>query len=443
MSTSITISKAEVSELVSIIDSIRNEIELLGNESRDESTVVRSVHQLGANLKDALEITATSKRVLNEINTKVKSNLYRLHLESANISENLGRSMSEKNKLEATKIGLESQVEDLGHQISETQEEMIEAREEAEKEKQRRIDGGTDLIPGVGFIGGLVTGRYERMIPYYSQVKAVESLASQRVENLLKISKEKKDEFNRKSDEVHSLNQEIRKSCANIENKERQLKKLRTKETECEKAIKETGKLLTDYENVKKNLMLVAKRTNLLETEIENLKEFEMLDPGEFKGLLPLHDKLVSSMESILLITSKRDTIGYHHLSCERIELTTRKVKHISIYGGYYVDSVTFSYHDGSVKKFGGNGGELKAELYLHDDEEIVSVEGNNINNVYMGGEVKITTSKNRSIEYLSPYVKDHYVTTYIFKSTSPIIGLDLEHTGGSSYLVKGIVKVK
>lgn len=284
--------------MVAATNTIGAQMEALAKERRGDG-VVAKVRQLETGLKRALETSSKSEEKLAAVNAKYKNALADVSRTHTQDTEKLHKCKKEQQRLHAQESRLTSEIRDMQREIDTLEQDHQSAKRQAQKEEQRRVDGLTDLIPGVGLIGGLITGRYERCIPGHSAINAAVSLANQRVEKLYARASEARSKRDRSQTEKRGVQSDLQHCQGDIREKERALEKLSSELDMCDKATKYIGKMLTASGNVRKNLQLMDTKMVRLVEDIDLLRDCDMLEHEEFKGLLPLKNQIVQYASAI------------------------------------------------------------------------------------------------------------------------------------------------
>lgn len=130
--------------------------------------------------------------------------------------QNHERLKSKTNNLKNKLVELNNKKKELNNEINELERVTSKSERKIEKEEKLRTNAWQDTLPGFGFVAGLVTGNYERMIPLYSPIRGIISVVEQTVEN-------EQRKLNLKNNEKYLLKLKIIKISNKIKRKENKL----------------------------------------------------------------------------------------------------------------------------------------------------------------------------------------------------------------------------
>lgn len=206
-----------------------------------------------------------------------------------------------KNELER----LNNHKQKLNNEINGVKNSISIIKDKIEEEEDIRTFAWTDLIPGVGLIGGLVTKRYERIIPFYSSVRGIVSIAEQTVETeqrKLNLKKEEKKELKLKKKEIEaSIKNKNDKNIQNISN----LAQINLKKSAKDAEIAEFGKALTRLRNASSFLKSNLHKYKCVEGEVEGKPLLIELDIFEENEMLYLIEELKNIKSTLSLLLSE------------------------------------------------------------------------------------------------------------------------------------------
>ena len=229
--------------------------------------------------------------------------------------QNLAKKIADKQRsitAFSEKIGrLQADVEKSKAMINKSEEqkremkaELQRLRKQVEEEEQARIDGATDMIPFVGLIGGLVTGRYERMIPGYSTVKGLASLITDEVEKLEERANRKAEKIDENRRNLRHLKEKKRMRKSDLSDQKRKLQKTEEKKIKAEAGLKDAGKVKTLLSHFTTGFQQVSQRYCSNRNDLEMLEI--MIDAGE-----SISDEIEGMVQSLAICQREIRALTY------------------------------------------------------------------------------------------------------------------------------------
>ena len=167
------------------------------------------------------------------------------------------------------------------------------------EEQNKRQDAVTDMIPGVGLVGGLITGRYERIIPGYSSINGLISVCTQDLENCQRQINQTRGEYLRADNEKNRIQNET--STLNQQSARLQTEKgkLCREEVSLTRKLNYVSRLNTNLLNCVTGLKL---KTTVLQKRFLSVQdEVELFEPAEWNNnLAPEFRRRLSEFDSLI-----------------------------------------------------------------------------------------------------------------------------------------------
>ncbi len=185
------------------------------------------------------------------------------------------------NELNGRRSRLEGQRNSLEKDVSSINGDIKRLETDKELSDTRRVDALTDLIPFVGLIGGFVTGRYERAIPFYSQIRGAVSLAQEESEYYQSQLNSKQSELRTLKGEVSEISSEIDKNKPLMISLEAEAQRFKSERDGLDVEIKQLGKVITSLKNVKMSLQTIRGKYRFLSEDLNLVRDF--IDDAEAK----------------------------------------------------------------------------------------------------------------------------------------------------------------
>jgi len=202
--------------------------------------------------EDIHSLTLYAEGNLHELEARDRGANQELLYSEANYADASSRLREHEKRLGELRTQLEefsTQKKELEQAIESLKTEKKKINEHIKKEETKRKDATTDWFPPVAIFGGLLTGRYYRMIPFHSIVEGIESEMSQRKESFIRQKKHIKDELSR-------INEEIQKASTEITNQNSLIERMRT-----------------EIFSIAAKKIILCKRTQLLGRQLTTLRE--------------------------------------------------------------------------------------------------------------------------------------------------------------------------
>lgn len=130
----------------------------------------------------------------------------------------------------------------------------------------------TDINPLVGIIGGLVTGRYERMIPFYSTISGAISMLTQDKEESEASLENCQHDYNALCDEIDALSFDITQQNECLQHITQDLSRLNSDCNQLDVMIKKLGKKITSLRNINQSLREFASKYEFLTFDLEQIQ---------------------------------------------------------------------------------------------------------------------------------------------------------------------------
>lgn len=159
-------------------------------------------------------------------------------------------------ELQSTLSQLKKHEIDLCTDMQRTSAEMKKIKFAIVEEETTRIDGIIDLLPLVGVIGGIVTGRIKRAIPLYSQFAAIISVGTDEKENHEQRLRQKQKVQNQLTLEQTSIINEMQRKIVLVNLYEAQIARSEREQLWLERKIRKLGATLVDFSNLSLSLRL-------------------------------------------------------------------------------------------------------------------------------------------------------------------------------------------
>lgn len=247
--------------------------------------------QLCQSLKQELKLMGVMLRI-EAREQQAKSEATQKEMESTEtaytqLCQRLRKCEDEMKDLQTKLDGLRSKETDLSKQIDNLNLNRQQLEQVIRNEQQAREDAVVDLIPGVGFFGGLITGRYERMIPGASQLKGIISAATQDKERFERMLHQRNEESRELKEELEAVNDDIARKSDLKSSYRSQVKKLESERAEKDALIKALGKKIVAIENLREVLELCASKYKFFSDDIDMLQtaiECGVSDKSIYKG---------------------------------------------------------------------------------------------------------------------------------------------------------------
>ena len=219
-------------------------------------------------------------------------------------TNNMNRNNSNLSELNSKVGNLERKQQDLVNQENHLQGKLRDA-------ETKRQDALTDLIPGVGLIGGLVTGRYERIIPGHSAISGLVSVCTQDLERAQRELSQTRFEYSRAQEDKNRVEAEsviLRRQAAKLENEKLTLKREESALTTKMNYVSQlNNKLLNCVTGLKTKSDMFRRRFLSVEDEVE------LLEPTEWNNDLSLEfRKRLREFDS--LIWTGSDSLANCHI---------------------------------------------------------------------------------------------------------------------------------
>ncbi|MGH2613392.1 MAG: coiled-coil domain-containing protein [Rhabdochlamydiaceae bacterium] len=286
-----------------IFDSIKQNASSL--PSLSNSRVLEVCKQISQGIQTLVVYTDRAIQELTIKENGLSNKLINAERQHTDVYQTLQKNKTYLNDLESQLLGLYQQEKDLNECIKKLNNELWQLEKNIEKANIRRIDGLTDLIPFVGFVGGLVTGRFERMIPFYSQVRGIISWVQQEKEYY-------QNKLDAKYKERRGLNEEVDSDSAKINQQksitdliETETKRLASEKDRLDKEIKQLGIGLTYFKNVNSFLKKIQGKYEFLSMDVNMIEEFIDIDLLKADLVLNFLHDLENTKQSFLLLPSQ------------------------------------------------------------------------------------------------------------------------------------------
>ena len=176
--------------------------------------------------------------------------------------------------LQSRLVKLNQQQEGCDQQIHSLDSEIAYLNRKIEEEDTCRTDALVDMIPFVGFFGGLATGRYFRMIPFASQIAGLISVIVQdkeAAEAKLEIFSKQRQQLRSDKDSVLQQMEQKKEEKKTIDEK---IASLQSERDLIDQDIKKTGKELTNIKNVKLILKQVVDKYQFLRRSVTEAEDY-------------------------------------------------------------------------------------------------------------------------------------------------------------------------
>jgi septal ring factor EnvC (AmiA/AmiB activator) len=167
------------------------------------------------------------------------------------------------------------------------------------EEQNKRQDAVTDMNPGVGFVGGLITGRYKRMIPGHSLINGLISVCTRDLESCQRQIHQTREEYSRAEGEKNHIQNET--STLNQQSARLQTEKdtLSREEISLTRKLNYVSRLNTNLLNCVTGLKL--KTTALQKRFLCVQDEAELLEPAEWNNnLAPEFRRRLSEFDALI-----------------------------------------------------------------------------------------------------------------------------------------------
>ncbi|KAJ3230789.1 hypothetical protein HDU81_004256 [Chytriomyces hyalinus] len=259
-----------------------------------------TLHAFSSSVNDGIQ-------EMNAKNSQLAATLQSQTQSHAAATSDLSMAQTLKHNASARMENLASQASSLQTTVHQEQSEVSHLNRRIEEEEKKRVDALTDLIPGVGFIGGLITGRHERMIPFHSAVNGIISAVKQDKENAEHRLNSTRGRLNALQEELDSYRHQADVAMERYEDANNRVKAANAMIKQLDSDIKKLGKLITDVSNFKRDLQLLDVRIAAAKSSCELAIEMD--------GMPELVDDLV-------MMVSKLDIKCLQSASSLRLEFT-------------------------------------------------------------------------------------------------------------------------
>lgn len=214
----------------------------------------------------ALSLNVSEEKASENQLIKTEVVYYKTYQALKSREENL-RDLKVKSKvLKSKKTNLEEAIDKVKRKEKKLKKKIRESR-------VSRSDALIDMVPLVGIFTGLITGRYMRMIPFYSSTVGLISVCKRDLESYKTTLSVRKTEQNLLESEISINSRVLKKNRKAFSASKKKLYKLDEKKQKLELKTKETGKALTELRNVNMSLNELILKYNFLQLDIHNIKE--------------------------------------------------------------------------------------------------------------------------------------------------------------------------
>ena len=240
--------------------------------------------QISKDLNVLIKFTESEEALLSTEIKQLKEKVVSLESEYVTLTSSCKAAKDRKLELDANLARIAAKKKGLADDIRYTSERIRSKQNEIDEQETIRQEAAVDWIPGVGFFAGLITQKYERMIPGYSTVNGIMSHINQEKEKL-------EEDKSRLGAELHSLETDyknVKNQLRSVENDISSLSSriaaLGRKRSETEKKSKETRIKSTNVQNTKMALVALRGKYQILGTDASLVRKLcKFLPPDELE----------------------------------------------------------------------------------------------------------------------------------------------------------------
>ena len=293
-------------EALQTIDSIAERAVLLSSQSGQEGLALSTI--IDQDMQRLVHSTTLAIEKLSAEQERSSKRLAHVQQQYTEACQALARDTAISEKLEVALVNLQEQQNVLGKDISNLAKEAEQLVDDKDWAETVRTDSITDLIPGVGFFGGLITRRFWRMIPLYSQVIGVISWAEQdkeRCQEKLNIKCLRLAELEKTAS---ATSNDIVRYKNLIELTKNEMTRLKSEQERLDNEIKFSGRHLTCFKNIHSAAKSILIKYNFLCLDIEMIKDhisLNILDKGVIFEFLKDLQQLKVGFEEMAQRTSE------------------------------------------------------------------------------------------------------------------------------------------
>ena len=250
--------------------------------SSSEKVVLNTCKVIHNNIYQLIEYSEQAANAVAEKKQVKTEELYNTESEIILITGNQRKVESELRTLKASLEGVREKGRQIDNDIEKLNSEIARLRRRAEEEETKRVDAAIDWIPGVGLIGGLITGRYERVIPGHSVVAGIISHITQEQEEANRKIKNKQSEKSNLNEQLQSIEENKNRYETTKKNISAKLVQLTHEIDMKEKEKKLLAKNLTDLKNTGMELTLICKKHTLMNCDLDMIET--LIEVGELEN---------------------------------------------------------------------------------------------------------------------------------------------------------------
>lgn len=158
----------------------------------------------------------------------------------------------------------------------------------------------TDINPVAGVIGGLLTGRYERMIPFYSTISGVISMLTQDKEEFESSLEKCQYDYHLICDDIDSISFDITHQNEYLQQINQDISRLNDDRNQLDVMIKKLGKKITSLRNINQSLQEFASKYEFLTFDLEQIQTLISEDSLESNLIYNFAKDIISIRDSFM-----------------------------------------------------------------------------------------------------------------------------------------------
>lgn len=275
-----------------VVTNVNDSLRKLGTHSSSQQTLLTIANSLCLYVSKAVTQLEVNKAMVSSAKDGAEALFQDVHKQQCIEVANLDAAEKRRNDAAKEEAKLSSMIQSYHVRISEENAKIRQLEHRIEQERTKQQDAATDWIPGVGFFGGLITGRYERMIPFHSTIAAIISA----IEGDLGRAIGRRDDAARNKSALEQeqlrVKQRLEESSAEMTRIQRKIDSLKANIGRCDDQVKVLGALLTDLGNLTRSLLNLATGLTGIHEQVENLIDCDMVEPAEFARICRLKDNV-------------------------------------------------------------------------------------------------------------------------------------------------------